>query len=77
MRFFNINTNSCIFVNSKKSIIPLTIEALPAINEIESILEELSEAMKVSSIHVVPFDASEATVKNSTVITGNFKLNYK
>jgi len=59
---------------SKKSIIPLVVETMSAIEEMEVVLKEPSGVMKVGSIHVVASDSSEISVKNLMKIADEFDL---
>ena len=60
---------------SKKSIIPLVIETISAIKEMETRFNEPSGAMTVGSIHVAASDTSEKSIRKLMHIANEFQLN--
>ncbi|GAA3555086.1 FAD-binding oxidoreductase [Snuella lapsa] len=62
---------------AKRPIIPLVMETMAAIEEMEVLLEEPSGVMKVGSVHVVASDASEKSVRNLMEIAKEFGLEHE
>ncbi|MBJ6368931.1 NAD(P)/FAD-dependent oxidoreductase [Snuella sedimenti] len=62
---------------TKKPIIPLVMETMLAIGEMEALLGEPSGVMKVGSIHVVASDTSEKSVRNLMEIAKEFGLEHE
>ena len=60
---------------SKKSMIPLVIETMSAIKEMETLFNEPSGVMKVGSIHIAASDTSEKSIRKLMHIAKEFQLN--
>ena len=59
---------------SKKSIVPLVMQTMEAITEIEDLLGEAIGVMRVGSIHVAASDASEKSIKGLMEVALSFGL---